>query len=838
MEALKELPAESQTLLSESPIPVKTVKKMSDLPPETLSQIEDDYGDLEIAGFYNSLDKKIWIITDNVKDKSPEEINEDISHELLHAGFEKVIQDVAGQAKFLGEMYKNPEVQKIIEEEAASRNLSLDDAGDKEIAAEEAFIVMSRTEAGRKSLTKEQRDILKQMEELVKPAVTPVKENPEDVEAEEITPKAEVPKTIEEIITEAGGEYVGIQEMLEGEPSRVMFNEPESHSTIALTEEDITKEVVQEAIDEKRKEFGLPPVERDTLPVRDRKTTLKRRLSDPQLGTRARREAGRRYANLHLPLEKRGKVLNKLTKKTISEKEFKEVIQDINEHEAHNDRKKGLDKIGKTLRGFNINKIGGEYKKVLKPVADSIDTRIEAGVGAKVKGLIELANILGEEVPTMPEHSLRRLSGLSQVKMGEMSGSDLALINTAIGATVALNRNANKIRVLDKEEELDKYTEEMIKGMKVHGQPGILKESADGTLAYAEKKRGKVKGYFALHRKLENLTRWLDGKKNGASKKLIYDNLDKAEDKRINNKDSGKEFLFTAIAESGGSLGKKLFNYSAAFSSIFHRTQYQKIKISGGRTVKMTMADRISFYLTSLRKHGRKGLLSPKGTFVSFTGYKKNRYKAITDEDIELINNSMTENELAIAEGVSQFFNVWAKEKINETSNDIDGFDKAVEEDYFPVYRATEYVKSKAQLGFEPHLKSFTQSTIEGQGFLKKVEKKAVAPIVVRDVFEVIGEHLNKVSSYNAYARPLRDIKTVLKTPAIVDTIKKYHGDYTLRDLKTYITRIEDFGSRLEPFTGKLDELRGKIATSILSLGAAIPRQLLSSPLAQNEGVI
>lgn len=125
----------------------------------------------------------------------------------------------------------------------------------------------------------------------------------------------------------------------------------------------------------------------------------------------------------------------------------------------------------------------------------------------------------------------------------------------------------------------------------------------------------------------------------------------------------------------------------------------------------------------------------------------------VTINDIMNICSSLTEDQMKIADGIQRFFNTVCSDWGNETSMTLYDYKKFVEENYFPIKSSDIYLNTRFDDSGDVLLKNMS--------FTKSLTKKANNPIVVEDIFDVMTNHVNQMSMYNALVVPLTDFSRV-----------------------------------------------------------------------------
>lgn len=116
---------------------------------------------------------------------------------------------------------------------------------------------------------------------------------------------------------------------------------------------------------------------------------------------------------------------------------------------------------------------------------------------------------------------------------------------------------------------------------------------------------------------------------------------------------------------------------------------------------------------------------------------------------IRKITDQMTPEEMEYAKIAQEFFNVKTKDAINEVSLELNGYEKATVDDYFPICTDKNYLASNYD--------GLVQNgTLEGVGFLKERIGSRL-PIYLEDVSQVVLRQKNNTALYYGLAIPVRN---------------------------------------------------------------------------------
>ena len=180
-------------------------------------------------------------------------------------------------------------------------------------------------------------------------------------------------------------------------------------------------------------------------------------------------------------------------------------------------------------------------------------------------------------------------------------------------------------------------------------------------------------------------------------------------------------------------------------------------------TVKITPAMRISLYMHSRNKQNMRhieggGVFIAKAKLVKKYGYKEKSFAQngirLTEDSIREICFDMTDKERAFAAALQRYFDGFAKDEINNVSEKLVGYPKALVKNYFPINPNPDFVmKDRSGL--------VQDGTLEGMGSLKERENSE-NPIYLFDAVTVLQRHINEGSRYVGMAVPISNINKLL----------------------------------------------------------------------------
>ena len=243
----------------------------------------------------------------------------------------------------------------------------------------------------------------------------------------------------------------------------------------------------------------------------------------------------------------------------------------------------------------------------------------------------------------------------------------------------------------------------------------------------------------------------------------------------------------------------------------------------GTRQIKLNPQQKISLYMHSKNPQNLRHLIDGGGRTKDMAATVK-----FTKENIDEIISTLTVEERKLADNLGEYFDKISKDALNKTSVDLDGFNIARVNQYYPI-TTDKFYRSKDFSKFE------NSPTLEGMGILKE-RTTSGNPIVIEDVFDVLNRNINQVSTYSGMAIPLRNMKAVFGNSKVRRTLEGTYGKSVNSYMEDLFKNLEGGYARsniAEDITGKLISNSQKAV-----LGANVKvwvNQLASLPTAMAE---
>ena len=515
------------------------------------------------------------------------------------------------------------------------------------------------------------------------------------------------------------------------------------------------------------------------------------------------------------------------------------------ESEIREKTMKAIKRLSK-LRGKAAPDVRTEIDAALK----DIDTHARQLTISGLEDLQELERVYeeakkaaGYEGPDNPGNFIsnpyieEKLSSLTKKHINDMDIQDVIELGRVVSALETTVQNQNKLIG----DEFDQSINET--AAKVNKEVQQAKGVTPGVRQTVHK--WLAEEHLSPRRFLNMLGGWKDGAmakladslENGQTKMLDFQRRAVQSMDPFMQDKKNKQWLKTASGKNA-----KWYQYSVANGLASDGSGIT------GQTIEITPMQKVSLYLASLNednlRHIQTGGLRIPNKNLYMKGDIKEAYSQGTDvkmqpEAVRAIASTLTPEEKTFASYLQKFFNKQSKDAINEVSMQLDGYERADVDQYFPIESVDAYIKSDVE-------KQARSQTVEGIGSIANERVHAGNPIVLRDAYDVFMDQVDKVSRYYGYAIPIRDFNAINNhvfheegnafAGSIKDTINHKWGS----GAEKYITKLlQDIQGGQKSGSKVWGKLRSNLAGANLTLNPSVAAsQLASYPAAaQSVGI-
>lgn len=407
------------------------------------------------------------------------------------------------------------------------------------------------------------------------------------------------------------------------------------------------------------------------------------------------------------------------------------------------------------------NKSSAEQRAAIQKVIGNIDLVARSITPDGIENLQELALSYRQAMEAMGENFIRdkdvedRLARLNKKRIDNMDDMDdvrqLAQDITAVATQI---RNQNQMLATVRRETVSEMAENVRKEVK----------ATKGSNA------GKARDFVLMQTDAKRFFLELGGwKEDGATAELLH-GLERGEEKR-------RLYEMRAQGLFNGFLADKA-NKKWVESATGKDAQWITVDTPRGAAVikdgtasainelTMTPMMRVSLIMHSknednLRHIAEGGMRVPnralykKGNISE--AYARGDVVTLTPQAVRDIVRGATAQEIQFAAILSKYFDGQAKNAINEVSMIMDGYEKAMVKNYFPI-------ESDRAFTVQDNDQVRNDISLTGLGFLKQRTGKGANPVLLQDASQTFQRSVESVSKYYGLALPIRDLNAVMNS--------------------------------------------------------------------------
>jgi len=368
-----------------------------------------------------------------------------------------------------------------------------------------------------------------------------------------------------------------------------------------------------------------------------------------------------------------------------------------------------------------------------------------------------------------------------------------------------------------------------------------IKEIANSVNAEVKASRGAKPGFIQKWFAEEHLSprRFLDmlggWKKDGAMGRLA-DSLEKGQTRMLDFQRRAEQSMDPFMQKKENRKWLETASGKKATWSTYGVVNGMAMDGSGftGQSIEITPMMKIALYLHSLNednlRHIQEGGIRIPNKELYIKGKLAEAYAAgevvkMQPQAVRAIASQLTQQEKTFAGYLQKFFNEQSKAAINEVSMQLDGFERAGVENYFPIETDRSFTKS--DVSGEARAR-----TVEGIGSIANERVHAQNPIRLSDAYDTFVRQVDNVGRYYGYAIPIRNFQAVNNfvfheegnawRGSIKDTIERQWPG-----AESYITKmLQDLqggsGSESDMLSRGLARLRSNLAGANLAINPSV----------------
>ena len=183
------------------------------------------------------------------------------------------------------------------------------------------------------------------------------------------------------------------------------------------------------------------------------------------------------------------------------------------------------------------------------------------------------------------------------------------------------------------------------------------------------------------------------------------------------------------------------------------------------------------------------------GKVKKYKRYVRGGTVRLHQDDFEAIKKALTAEQRAYADSMRDYLSFDLAEKGNAVTRRLYDTNRFVEDKYFPIKAATEYLRTDT--------KDVSEKSILGMGINKELQEMADNPVLLRDFDTVWAEHVQQMATYHAFALRIDDFNKVYNygtknTVAEVNSVKAKLKAAWGKEAVNYVeTFLKDVNGRL-----------------------------------------
>lgn len=399
--------------------------------------------------------------------------------------------------------------------------------------------------------------------------------------------------------------------------------------------------------------------------------------------------------------------------------------------------------------------------------------------------------------PDLPAMIGELIQGNETLDVSRMNSRQLKQLADVLTSMQTSIRNANKMMSDAQGHTVDAIAEESAREMAAQTK-NLLKNRYMWAGKVAQTRLGDAAGQL-LGLDMMDARRYFTSLGTTAQEK-IYGPIRKGFDKRVWLLDSAQK----AFEEIKGDTDIR--NWTG------DRAPVEEIKLHDGRTIRLTVGQRMELYNLSQRQQAHEHMMQGGFTLVDSRGEKTGRRVSITAEDLAKITGSLTSEQVRMAQRMSDYLSAkdgpagWG----NEVSQKLYGLDKFTERHYWPIKSDSNQTRTSdatdgGTAGFW---------AIKNQGFTKNLQRNANNSVLVGDAFDTWANHVANMATYNAWSIPLSDAMKWFnwKSGTDVSTKEQIEGIYGRKGKSYFTTLLQDInGMSASPSSTGLDKLTREV---------------------------
>lgn len=470
-----------------------------------------------------------------------------------------------------------------------------------------------------------------------------------------------------------------------------------------------------------------------------------------------------------------------------------------------------------------------EVKAQIDEVLNGIDTVARSISDRGLEDLIDLAKAYEQAKADNPNfipnpYVEARLARLQQTQLDDMEIGDVIELGRVVSALVHSVQEANRLHSEEYKAEIDATARSFVEEMKA------TKGSKGGKLY-----QWAVENHLSPVRMIRHLGGWAEG---GASAQIAQ-SLENGQTRQMRYLMEASHIFdrFLASKENKAWLekasGKNAEWIKVSVPVNYDVNENDQTEIEW-QDVEITPMMRVALYMHSLNfdnlRHIEGGGMTIPNRAYYEKGDMQNAYAygtrvKMTPETVRAIVKDMTEHERAFAGLLREYYDRYSKDRINEVSMILDGFERAGGENYYHIKTDQNFL-SKLPDNIQKNISLESIGSIVNERVFSKV------PIVLEDASVSLADHIQQISKYYGFAVPIHDFTAIMnftdhETGNIFSgSVRELMGQQWGAGAQKYLNKLmEDLqiSSGINEMTATfLRNLRGKLAGASLMFNPAV----------------
>jgi len=570
---------------------------------------------------------------------------------------------------------------------------------------------------------------------------------------------------------------------------------------------------------------------------REKAKVAVQKLKQAQRITEARKQEAAELVKAFAPKEQRADFLKRVAA-VKTPKNLEKIIEAIEKGITRAEKRESIGRLNKAVKAIKPKKMLPEFRDQAQSLVDSLQAgklRPESVVRND-----DLKDMAQQVLDQTPEGVDSAASFAAERILAELRSKKAKTFEVNKLSVEAIDQIADSLTALRFLNEQDTIAAKFQQAKEAIRRQKEIKESVTTPPKDTELVR-KVK---IIHDNIESVSDAISGARPGTydlwlrtkpiMTKYVYDVLDAGVDVQYRHAQEAKRVMLQILADNNVS-PNEIVSWSARPSlknTIKEKLGFNPnivvhtftLEDSQGNTTKydFTTNELMAIFMHARNSHNFAVLLNDGVN--RFVGGQKQKIRGFTVEIVDDMIAELTTQQKSVARQIgSKLLDGFNRDAINKTSVELEFYEIARVENYFPAPRSITRTLRGEQM--RPYI-----MLLESMGMLK--ERTGINnPLRLTGFFETVYGSNKNAAAYVGLAKPLREVKSVLTqdvTEAMEDAGRKAESD-RLQDL---LTQFENTSPIIQPLDRALFRALGGFARSKLFLNLKIaPRQQISFTL-------